>query len=168
MAFNVQKSLFDTQIFKNLPTVVPTPFPRSVVLLPRFGPVAICQWSYCLCLQFMFTFPVILVKETHIFHEYVFSSDFFLLEIFQKNPPKVCTRSFNFNPQNAKAPSCRRGDTPLPHPPPARALRAPRLLSPSIVDNLPPPPWKKFLRTALSVFSIGVSIIRPCDWIVFL
>ena len=34
------------------------------------------------------------------------------------------TRSFNLNAKNAKTPWCGRGDTPLPHPPPARALRA--------------------------------------------
>ena len=36
--------LFDTQIFKNIPIVgggtpPPTPFPRSVASLPRFGPL---------------------------------------------------------------------------------------------------------------------------------
>ena len=60
----------------------------------------------------------------------------------------MCTRSFNFNLKNAKAPSSRRGDTPLPDPPPARALRALACVFPTILKNLAPP-TKKILRTAL-------------------
>ena len=67
----------------------------------------------------------------------------FYTQISQKNPPKVCTRSFNFNSENAKAPSC--GTTPPPPPPFPRSVASlPRLLPPSnIVDNLPPSPGKK-------------------------
>ena len=62
----------------------------------------------------------------------------FLLTISPRNPPKVCTRSFNFNLKNAKAPSTGRGDTPLPDPPPARALRALACVFPTILQILPP------------------------------
>ena len=40
------------------------------------------------------------------------------------------------------------GGTPPPTPSPRSGASRPRLLPPSIVDNLAPPPRKKFLRTA--------------------
>ena len=48
MAFNVQENaVFIPQIFKNLPTVEnppPTPSPRLVASLPRFGPPVEKSW----------------------------------------------------------------------------------------------------------------------------
>ena len=48
----------------------------------------------------------------------------FLIDNILNISPKMCTRSFNLNAKNAKTPWCGRGETPLTHPPPARALRA--------------------------------------------
>ena len=59
----------------------------------------------------------------------------FKLTIALKNPPKVCTRSFNFNLKNAKAPSSGPSQTL----PPARALRALACVFPKILQIILPP-----------------------------
>ena len=79
----------------------------------------------------------------------------FLFKVFPKNPPKVCTRSINFNLKNAKAPSCGRGDTPsLPHPPPARALRALACVFPRILYIILPPPPGNIPAYGLAIFQL--------------
>ena len=73
---------------------------------------------------------------------------FFLLFLFQispQNPPKVCTRSFNFNLKNAKAPSCQGHSPPTSSPRSSARLR----FTSNIVDNLAPPGKN--------------SCVRPCQ-----
>ena len=69
---------------------------------------------------------------------------FFLLCFTDSFPPKIhpkwCTRSFNFNQKNAKAPSSGRGDTPLPDPTPRSGASRPRLRFLSNIANFAPPP----------------------------
>ena len=129
-----KKSFFDTQIFKNSPYHGPTPFPR----LGRFTPSLWPRSSVIILFMFaLYISRYPSVRNTHFPWIWI-SSDFFFIENFPKNPPKVCTRSFNFNLKYAKAPSCGRGDTPSHTLPPARALRALACSFPSIVDNLAP------------------------------
>ena len=125
----------------NLPQIREGPFRRSVASLPRFGPLLKKVLAMPVIILFMFALYIsryYSVRNTHFPWICIFFLLFFYWQFPQENPPKVCTRSFNFNLKNAKAPSSGRGDTPLPDPPPARALRALACVFPTILQILPP------------------------------
>ena len=115
-SFNVQNMSCWYANFQKSPYRGPTPFPHLVASLPlALAPSWkswLCQWSYCLCLLYISRYPSI--KNIHFPWICIF-----LLNILfnNKNPPslpKVCTRSFNVNLKNAKAPSHKSPITPSP------------------------------------------------------
>ena len=136
--------------FQKSPYRGPTPFPHSVASLPRFGPllknpgyasdhiVYVCSLHFPLICIFFLLFYSNFSKKIH---------------------PKYAPDRLISISKMQKLPSCGREGTPPPTtspPPPPSPARAPRaffLRFPSNnVDNLaPPPPRKKFLRTALIV-----------------